>query len=165
MYEYAETNWFRRTVRVSAALRPMSWFYARTLRRIDRFVYRLTRGRSTFSSLVAGVPVVMLTTTGAKSGQPRTLPVLGIPHDDSVVVIASNYGQYRNPAWYHNLRANPRATIAFEGVRREVVAHEMTGERERWYARGIEIYPGRRQYRERAAHRRIPIIELRPAER
>jgi deazaflavin-dependent oxidoreductase (nitroreductase family) len=165
MYEYAETNWFRRTVRVTAALRPMSWFYARAMHHIDRFACRLTRGRSTFSSLAAGVPVVMLTTTGAKSGRRRTLPLLGIPHDDSVVVIASNYGQYRNPAWYHNLRANPRATIVFEGVRREVVAHEMTGERERWYARGIEIYPGWRQYRERAAHRRIPIIELRPAER
>jgi deazaflavin-dependent oxidoreductase (nitroreductase family) len=165
MYEYAETNWFRRTVRLSAALRPMSWFYARTLHHLDRLVYRLTRGRGTFSSWIAGVPVVMLTTTGAKTGQPRTLPLLGIPHDDSVVVIASNYGQYRNPAWYHNLRANPRATLVFEGVRRAVVAHEMTGARERWYARGIEIHPARRQYGERAAHRRFPIIELRPAER
>jgi deazaflavin-dependent oxidoreductase (nitroreductase family) len=162
MYEYAETNWLRRTVRLSAALRPMSWFYARTLHRLDRLVYRLTRGRTTFSSLIAGVPVVMLTTTGARTGQQRTLPVLGIPHDDGVVVIASNYGQYRNPAWYYNLRANPQATIVFEGVRREVVAHEIIGARERWYARGMEIYPGWRQYRERAAHRRIPIIELKP---
>jgi deazaflavin-dependent oxidoreductase (nitroreductase family) len=88
--------------------------------------------------------------------------VLGIPHDDGVVVIASNYGQYRNPAWYYNLRANPQATIVFEGVRREVVAHEIIGARERWYARGMKIYPGWRQYRERAAHRRIPIIELKP---
>jgi deazaflavin-dependent oxidoreductase (nitroreductase family) len=165
MYEYAETNWFRRTMRLSAALRPMSWFYARTLHHLDRFVYRLSLGRSTFSSLIAGVPVVMLTTTGAKTGHARRLPVLGIPHDDSVVVIASNYGQYRNPAWYHNLRANPRATIVFEGVRREVVAHEIIGAREHWYARGMEIYPGWRQYRERAAHRRIPIIELKPAGR
>jgi hypothetical protein len=55
--------------------------------------------------------------------------------------------------------------MIFEGVRREVVAHEITGdERERWYERGIEIYPGWRQYRERAAHRQIPIVELRPAE-
>lgn len=165
MYEYAEANWFRRMVRETAALPPMSWFYARTLHHIDRAVYRLTRGRSTFTSWFAGVPVVMLTTTGAKSGRPRTLPVLGIPHDDRLIVIASNYGQYRNPAWYHNLRAHPRATIVFEGQSRAVLAHELNGaERERWYARGIEIYPGWRQYRERAAHRRIPVIELRPAQ-
>jgi deazaflavin-dependent oxidoreductase (nitroreductase family) len=165
MYEYETTNWFRRMMRVTAGLRPMSWFYARTLHHIDRVVYGLTRGRSTFTSWVAGLPIVMLTTTGAKSGQPRTLPVVGIPNGDSVIVIASNYGQHHNPAWYHNLRANPQASMIFEGVRREVVAHEVTGdERERWYERGIEIYPGWRQYRERAAHRQIPIIELRPAD-
>ena len=108
----------------------------------------------------------MLTTTGAKSGRRRTLPVLGVPHDGRLVVIASNYGQYRNPAWYHNLRANPRARIAFEGAERDVVARELTGEeRERWYARGIDIYPGWTHYRRRAAHRRIPVVELTPADR
>jgi deazaflavin-dependent oxidoreductase (nitroreductase family) len=165
MYEYEGTNWFRRMMRVTAGLRPMSWFYARTLHHIDRVAYGLTRGRSTFTSWVAGLPIVMLTTTGAKSGQPRTLPVVGIPNGDSVIVIASNYGQHHNPAWYHNLRANPQASMIFKGVRREVVAREITGdERERWYERGIEIYPGWRQYRKRAVHRQIPIVELRPAE-
>ena len=142
----------------------MSWFYARTLHRIDRVVYRLTRGRATLSSWVSGAPIVMLTTTGAKSGQRRTLPVLGIKENERLIVIASNYGQYRNPAWYHNLRANPRASMVFEGVEREVVARELTGEeRERWYARGIELYPGWAHYRRRAFHRRIPVIELTPA--
>jgi deazaflavin-dependent oxidoreductase (nitroreductase family) len=164
MADYAQANWFRRLVRLTAGWRPMSWFYARTLHHIDRVVYRLTRGRATFSSWVSGVPIVMLTTTGAKSGRPRTLPVLGVAHDDRLVLIASNYGQCRNPAWYHNLRANPRARIVFEGVERDVVARELTGEeRERWYARGIEIYPGWTQYRTRAAHRQIPVIELTPA--
>jgi deazaflavin-dependent oxidoreductase (nitroreductase family) len=81
------------------------------------------------------------------------------------VVIASNYGQFRNPAWYHNLRANPQATICFEGVTREVVAQELDGdERERHYNRGIDIYPGWTQYRTRAADRRIPVMELTPVE-
>ena len=80
-----------------------------------------------------------------------------------MVIIASNYGQRRNPAWYHNLRAHPRATISFDGATREVVARELEGEeRERQYARGIEIYPGWTQYRERASNRRIPVIELTP---
>ena len=164
MYDYAQANWLKRMVRRSGAWRPLSWVYARTLHHIDRVVYRLTRGRATFSSWVSDVPIVMLTTTGAKSGKPRTLPVLGVKENERLVVIASNYGQHRNPAWYHNLRANPRARMVFEGVEREVVARELTGEeRERWYARGIEIYPGWTHYRRRASHRLIPVIELTPA--
>jgi deazaflavin-dependent oxidoreductase (nitroreductase family) len=164
MYAFREANPFRRIVRVSAGWRPMSWFYARTLHHIDRAVYRLTRGRATFVSWVAGLPIVMLTTTGAKSGRLHTLPLVALVEDDRLVVIASNYGQYRNPSWYYNLRAHPAATVKFEGATRQVVARELEGEeRERHYARGIEIYPGWREYRERASHRRIPVIELTPA--
>lgn len=164
MYGYEQTNWARRLVRLSGSVRPITWFYARALQPIDEVIYRLTRERATFTSWAAGLPVVMLTTTGAKSGRPRTLPVLGIPHDGGLVVIASNYGQYHNPAWYHNLRAHPEATIEFEGEQRSVVARELSGdERERWYERGVEIYPGWTSYRKRAAHRTIPVIELRPA--
>jgi len=142
----------------------MSWLYARSLHHVDRVLYTLTRGRATFTSWLTGLPVVMLTTTGARSGQPRTLPVLGIPVDGRLIVIASNYGQDRNPAWYYNLRAQPKASIIFEGTRRDVVARELGGEeRERWYARGMDIYPGWASYRERAAHRQIPVIELSPS--
>ena len=165
MYAYREANPFRRVVRVTAGWRPMSWFYARTLHHIDRAVYRLTRGRTTFASWVAGLPIVMLTTTGAKSGRRHTLPLVALPDGDRLVVIASNYAQHRNPSWYYNLRANPRATIAFEGKTREVVARELEGEeRERHYTRGIETYPGWTKYRERASHRRIPVMELTPVE-
>ena len=164
MYRYEQANWPRRVMRQSGAVPPITWFYARALQHIDAVVYRASRGRATFTSWVTGLPIVMLTTTGAKSGRARTLPVLGVPHDGSLVVIASNYGQERNPAWYHNLRAHPRAHILFEGEQREVVARVLSGdERERWYALGVEIYPGWTEYRKRAAHREIPVIELRPA--
>jgi deazaflavin-dependent oxidoreductase (nitroreductase family) len=165
MYEFRRTNPFRRLMRLSGAVLPISWIYARTLHHADRLVYRLTGGRRTFVSLVTGLPIVMLTTTGARSGRQRTLPLVALPDGERMVIIASNYGQDHNPAWYHNLRANPHATIAFDGVTREVVARELEGEeREREYARGIEIYPGWTQYRRRtAAHRQIPVIELRPA--
>ena len=165
MYAYREANPIRRVARITASWPPVSWFYARTLHHIDRAVYRLTRGRATFASWVAGLPIVMLTTTGAKSGRRNTLPLVALPEGDCLVVIASNYGQYRNPAWYHNLRANPRATICFEGVTREVTARELEDEeRERHYARGIETYPGWTQYRKRASHRQIPVMELTPVE-
>jgi deazaflavin-dependent oxidoreductase (nitroreductase family) len=157
MYAFKQANPFRRIVRVTAAWRPISWFYARTLHHIDRLVYRLTRGRATFASWVAGLPIVMLTTTGAKSGRRHTLPLVALPEGERLVVIASN--------WYHNLRARPCATVVFEGTTREMVARELEGEeRERHYARGIETYPGWREYRKRAAHRRIPVIELTPVE-
>jgi deazaflavin-dependent oxidoreductase (nitroreductase family) len=163
MRGYRQANLFQRLMRLSGAVPPISWLYARTLHHADRLVYRLTRGRATFVSLVTGLPIVMLTTTGAKSGQRRTLPLVALPEGNRMIIIASNYGQYRNPSWYYNLRANPRATITYEGVTREVMARELEGEeRDRQYERGIGIYPGWTQYRERAAHRRIPVIELSP---
>jgi deazaflavin-dependent oxidoreductase (nitroreductase family) len=162
-YSYRQASRIKRVMRQSAVPRPMSWFYAHALSHIDRAVYRLTRGRETFTSWVTGLPVVMLTTTGAKSGLLRTLPVVGIPEDDRLVVIASNYGQRHNPAWYHNLQADPRASVFVEGTNLDMVARELSGEeRERWYARGIEIYPGWRLYRKRAHPRQIPVVELRP---
>jgi deazaflavin-dependent oxidoreductase (nitroreductase family) len=162
MYRHREANLPRRIIRRSAGWRPLSWLYARTLHLIDRAAFRITRGRATFTSWLADLPVAWLTTTGAKSGVQRTSPVLAIPGEDGkLVVIASNYGQRNNPSWCHNLRANPRATILFDGVRRDMIARELDGEeRARWYERGIEIYPGWVQYRKRAAHRLIPVIEL-----
>jgi deazaflavin-dependent oxidoreductase (nitroreductase family) len=162
MYAFRQANWFRRLMRLSGSVPPITWLYVRTLHHLDHAVYRLTRGRATFVSLVTGLPIVMLTTTGAKSGQRRTLPLVALPDGDRVVIIASNYGQERNPSWYYNLRANPRASITLDNVTREVVARELEGEeREREYARGIDIYPGWTQYRRRA-NRQIPVIELTP---
>ena len=93
----------------------------------------------------------MLTTTGAKSGRRRTLPVLAVPHNGSLVVIASNYGQDHNPAWYYNLRAQPEATIIFEGEPREVVARELTGDE--------------REQLVRARRRDLPRLDLLPQAR
>ncbi|HYN52855.1 MAG TPA: nitroreductase family deazaflavin-dependent oxidoreductase [Thermoleophilaceae bacterium] len=163
MYGFRQANPFRRLVRVSAGWKPISLFYARTLHHIDRAVYRLTRGRATFVSWTTGLPIVMLTTTGAKSGRRHTLPLVALPEGDRLMVIASNYGRQRNPSWYYNLRAHPAATMVFEGAERQVTARELDGEeRERHYGRGIEIYPGWEQYRRRASHRQIPVIELTP---
>ena len=123
MYRYEQTNWARRLMRMSGTVRPISWFYARALHHIDHVIYRLTRGRATFTSWVAGLPVLMLTTTGARSGRRRTLPVLGVPHDGGLVVIASNYGQDHNPAWYYNLRAQPEASDQLRGRARVTSWH------------------------------------------
>jgi deazaflavin-dependent oxidoreductase (nitroreductase family) len=106
----------------------------------------------------------MLTTTGVRSGQPRTVPVLGLPTTEGLVVVASNFGQERHPAWLGNLRAHPEATIAVDGTTRGVRAVEIEGERRaRIWEQGLDVYPGWAQYERRAAHRRIAIFVLEPA--
>ena len=131
VYRHDEANVLRRAIRRSAGWKPLSLFYARTLDTIDRGTFRATRGRATFTSWLAALPVAWLTTTGAKSGVERTCPVVAIPAGDGrLVVIASNYGQRNNPSWYHNLSAHPRVTIEFDGTKRyelDEVASEVDG--------------------------------------
>ena len=161
---YDRANALQRFLRRFAASGPGSWLFARIMHHIDRPVHRLTRGRYTFASLVAGIPVVMLTTTGAKSGQLRTVPVLGIPVEGGVAIIASNFGQARHPAWYHNLRAHPDAEAVVDGARRRVRAVEADGERRaQIWQQGLRMYPGFDQYERRASHRHITVFVLEPA--
>ncbi|MCD6016458.1 MAG: hypothetical protein K0R88_2542 [Solirubrobacterales bacterium] len=161
---FADANPIQRLLRRLAASGPGSWLFARILHHIDRPVYRITGGRHTFATLVSGLPVVMLTTTGARSGLPRTVPVLGLPTTDGIAVIASNYGQARHPAWYHNLRANPEGEIAVDGERRRFRAVEAQGERrDRIWQQSLRVYPGWSQYERRASNRRIAIFVLESA--
>ena len=163
MQSYRRARRFHRLVRRTAATRPMAKIYGVIQEPLDRLVYRLTSGTTTATSWLAGVEITMLTTTGAKTGRPRTLPVLGLSDREDTIVIASNFGRPRNPCWYHNLRANPHAMIVMDGVRREVVARELSGpDRERSYRRGEEIFPGFTHYRRWAKHREIPVLRLQP---
>jgi len=163
--DYASTGVWQRVVRRTAATRPMTWLYIRIQRPVDEAVHRMSRGRTTLSSWVSGLPVVMLTTTGARSGQLRTVPLVGMPDGDRIIVIASNYGQAHYPAWYHNLRRNPRAVVSVRGVTRDVMSRELAGpEREATFQRAVGLYPGFRVYTDRAAHRRIPVVALEPYE-
>ncbi|RVW11000.1 nitroreductase family deazaflavin-dependent oxidoreductase [Prescottella agglutinans] len=165
MRTYRQTNPIQRGFRSIGGLAPVSWVFARTLHHVDRPVFRITRGRRTLTSMLTDLPVVMLTTTGARTGVRRTSPLLGLPDGDRIVVIASNYGQADNPSWYHNLRAHPRAEISVAGgAVQQVRAHEVTGaERERLWRLGLSIYPAWAEYQKRAAGRRIPVMVLEPA--
>ena len=82
-----------------------------------------------------------------------------------MVVIASNFGQRHHPAWYHNLRALPFATVAGDGPAVAMRARELAGdERERYFAAGVAVNPGWTRYRGRARRRQIPVIMLEPIE-
>ena len=155
----------QRIVRRQAATRPMAKLYGAIQQPLDELVYRLSRGRTTASGWLSGLDIAMLTTTGARTGVSRTVPVLPLPDCDRTILIASNFGRPHHPSWYHNLRAHPDATIVVGGVTRKVVARELHGaERERCYQRGEEVFPAFSSYR-RWAQRRIPVLALEPAGR
>jgi deazaflavin-dependent oxidoreductase (nitroreductase family) len=108
----------------------------------------------------AGAPLLLLTTTGAKSGKPRTNPTMYLPDGDRLLVFASKAGAPTNPDWYHNLVANPIATVEVGNERYEVEATVITGdERDRIYARQAELYPGFAEYEEKTT-RTIPVVAL-----
>lgn len=153
-------NAIQRGVRRLIATRPAASVLARTIHHIDAAVLRLSGGRTTASATLTGLPLITLTTTGAKSGQPRSVPLVGIPEDERLILIASNWGQDRHPAWYHNLKANPAVIVTRDGSTLAYTARELAGEeREAAWARAVALYPGYRGYAQRAG-REIPVVEL-----
>jgi len=124
--------------------------------------YRATRGL--IGHRIPGVraPILLLEHTGARSGKGRTSPLLYVPDGDNVAVIASKGGNPRNPAWFHNLRANPEAIVQIGSERRAVRARLAEGEeRERLWRRAVELWPSYAEY-ERRTTRAIPVVVLEP---
>ncbi|MET8833635.1 nitroreductase family deazaflavin-dependent oxidoreductase [Micromonospora sp. NPDC004540] len=138
------------------------WFGAtmRLLVPADRLVGRLTKGRVVAFGLV---PSLVLTTTGRRSGKPRSNPLLYVPDGDAYVVIGSNWGQQHQPAWSLNLLAQPAAEVDVRGRRVPVRAEPIGGaERERLFTRLVDEWPAYRTYVERAGGREIRVFRLVP---
>jgi deazaflavin-dependent oxidoreductase (nitroreductase family) len=155
-------NLLQRGVRRLIATRPATWLLARAVHRIDGASLRLSGGRVMASALFTGLPLITLTTTGARSGRPRAVPLVGIPNGERLILIASNWGQTQHPAWYYNVRANPHVRVAGRDVPAErlYVVRELTGaEREAAWARAVALYPGYESYAARAG-REIPVVVL-----
>jgi deazaflavin-dependent oxidoreductase (nitroreductase family) len=160
---YDEANAVQRLFRQAASTRATARFFAAALHHLDRPVIRLTGGRSSLTSVLTGLPIVELTTTGAKTGLPRTLPIVGVPDGDRLVLVASNYGSPRHPAWYHNLRAQPACTVRFRGEELLMRAYEAEGEeRDRLWELDATVYPTRATYAQWTSGRRIPVMVLEP---
>lgn len=105
---FDDANVFHRAMRAVAVTKAGRVLFRPTAHRLDQLVSKLTRGKRSFAGIAAGLPAVILTTTGAKSGKPRTVALLGIPHPDGVAVVATNYGGATHPAWYHISRRTRR---------------------------------------------------------
>jgi deazaflavin-dependent oxidoreductase (nitroreductase family) len=127
---------------------------------IDRRLMPLTRGRLRTG---LGQPMILLHCHGAKSGQPRTTPLLYTPHGEALVLVASKAGAERHPAWYHNVIAHPHVEVDLDGRRCAMRAREAQGaEREELWRLVNDNYSGYEAYQHRAAGRRIPVILLEP---
>ncbi|MER7450505.1 nitroreductase family deazaflavin-dependent oxidoreductase [Nocardia beijingensis] len=111
----------------------------------------------------AGRELLLLTSTGAKSGRQRTNPLAFIRDGEDIVVIASKAGAPTNPDWYHNVRAHPEVTIEIGTETIEATATAITDgpERDRLYAAMVEVMPGFAEYQEKT-DRVIPVVKLTP---
>lgn len=131
--------------------------------RVDPHLLRLTHGHL---GLGLVYPTALLTTTGARSGATREAAVLYFSDGDDVILLASNWGRAHHPAWYHNLRANPRAVLERNGRRALYSAVEVVddAERERLYSLADLVHPGYADYRARTnvVGRRVPVMRLHP---
>jgi F420H(2)-dependent quinone reductase len=107
-------------------------------------------------------PVLLLSTTGRKTGKERTTPLLYLEDGENLVVVASDGGAPRHPAWYLNLKANPEVGVRVKERDLRARAEEETGEeKRRLWARLVEMYPSYENY-QRRTRREIPVVVLRP---
>ncbi|MGH8952592.1 MAG: nitroreductase family deazaflavin-dependent oxidoreductase [Acidimicrobiia bacterium] len=159
-YQVAEPTGARKPIGRLLATRPLSRLSRRILGPTDRLFKRLSRGKVTLSGL-GGYPPLWVTVAGARSGAPRTVPLLGIPIYDDIALIGSSFGQEKTPAWVHNLEAHPEATVSFQGREVEVTARPATpDEADSVWRKASAIYPGYGYYADRASHRRIRVFVL-----
>lgn len=143
------------------ASRAGAWYYDNVATPIDRVLLPLSRGRLSSSP---GQQVGLLETVGARSGEPRRTPLLFFRDGDRVVLIASKGGSPKNPAWYWNLRKNPRVRfLGPKGTTGEYTARVAEGEeRARLWAEAVNVYGGYSTYAGRTGGRVIPVVVLEP---
>jgi deazaflavin-dependent oxidoreductase (nitroreductase family) len=109
-----------------------------------------------------GAPLVLLTTTGAKSGKKRTNPLATLPEGGRLYVFASKGGAPTNPDWYHNVVAYPEVEVEYGDEKFPAVARVVTGaERDRLFETQVQHMPGFGEYQARSGGRVIPVVELR----
>jgi deazaflavin-dependent oxidoreductase (nitroreductase family) len=129
---------------------------------VDRALGRLTKGRYVALG-IRDLPSMLITTTGRKSGQPRTNPLLYAPDGDGYAVVGSNWGKDAQPAWALNLVAEPAAVVTMGGTETPVRAVLAIGaERDRLWALLTEMWPAYDTYVERAGGRDLMVFRLAP---
>jgi deazaflavin-dependent oxidoreductase (nitroreductase family) len=110
-----------------------------------------------------GLPVILLTSRGARSGKIRKTPLMRVEHDGRYAVVASQGGAPKHPVWYFNITADPRVELQDGPVKQDMTAREVTGtEKAEWWERAVAAFPPYAEYQERTS-REIPVFVLEPA--
>lgn len=134
----------------------------RVLPHTDVWLHRRTQGRVSLASM-GGVKILLVTTTGRRSGQPRVTPLKYIHEGDGYFVVGSNWGDDRQPAWALNLLADPHATVEIGGERLPVTARHIQGEeRAMTWPRLVELWPPYGTYAAKVGSRELPVFLLTP---
>jgi deazaflavin-dependent oxidoreductase (nitroreductase family) len=124
--------------------------------------YEASGGRR--GNTLKDVPVVIVTTRGARTGKIRKSPLMRVEHEGRYAIVASNGGTPENPVWYHNLKADPRVELQDGPEPVDMVARELEGdERAEWWGRATEVWPDYDNYQTKT-DRQIPVFLLEPAE-
>ena len=132
---------------------------------VDRRLLAWNGDRWCLTTLLTGLPVRRITTTGARSGLPRTLPLTALGEGERIVLIGSNFGRRRLPAWTHNLRLHPEARVHSAGSAEPFAARPASAEEyDRFWRRAVALYPGYDAYARRASPRVVPIFVLEPVD-
>jgi len=143
-------------------VRAVTAFFAPRVHHMDKAFFRITGGKHSLAEIL-GWPIVEITTIGAKTNQPRSMPLIGVTDSEKIALIASNFGREHNPGWYYNLMAHPECEVLFRGKTRKYIARETEAEEyDRYWKMAVSYYEGYEKYKERAAHRHIPVIVLEP---
>jgi F420H(2)-dependent quinone reductase len=123
-------------------------------------VDRYESSGGTEATTLRGLPVVVLTTVGAKTGMLRKTALMRVEHEGEYAVVASLGGAPKHPVWYYNVRANPHVELQDETEKHDYQAREVTGdERDVWWQRAVDAYPPYADYQTKTA-RQIPVFVL-----
>jgi len=135
---------------------PSSWVRAQVE------LFETSGGTQGTTLLDTGLPVVIVTNVGARTGKVRKTPLMRVEHDGCYAAVASMGGAPKHPVWYYNLRANPRVHVQDGPALTDMIARELTGaEREQWWERAVAAYPSYAEYQAKTT-RQIPVFVLEP---
>jgi deazaflavin-dependent oxidoreductase (nitroreductase family) len=122
----------------------------------------IERSGGTKGLTLRGMPVILLTSVGARTGKLRKTPLMRVEHDGEYAVVASLGGAPRNPVWYYNLKKSPHVELQDGAVKKDYTAREATGdEKAVWWERSMAAYPDYADYQEKTT-RQIPVFVLTP---
>lgn len=160
------TNPVYRLLHVVYRWRPVSWILSIILSPLDKFFFKISRGKISFARVAGGLPVVLVNCKGAITGIERVVPLIAIPDgdgDEDLILIASNWGKPKNPSWYYNLKAHPKVKVTANGVQDEYQAIEVQEDRyAEFWEKAVAMYSGYNSYKKRTSRQKIPIIILQP---